>query len=107
MLCRTLPCTAEQFMSQAERNQARNVDGEQLCTRHGLSVFPNYKSCEHLLRARPQLGPHIVKATLTPDHGLIAETPSNRNPQHHTWWPFTEVPRASLFISSEGEGEQK
>lgn len=97
MLCKSLPCRNADFQSQAERHRALDATGEGACTRHGLSVFPSFDSCEHLRRARPRLGKYIVKARLQPEHGKIADTPSKQHPRHHTWWPFEDVAREMLF----------
>lgn len=105
MLAKSLPCESEAFRSAAERGVASNVTGELVCTRHGLSVFPTYASCEHQRRTFPRLGPHIVFASLHPEHGVIAQTPT-KNPQHHTWWPYEDVVRESLFSPVSDGGEQ-
>lgn len=104
MLSKTLTFSSDDFRSQAERNRALNATGEGVCTRHGLSVFPTFDSCAHLRRARPALGKHILRAQLSPEHGKIADTPSNTNPRHHTWWPFEGIERELLFsVVSEEE----
>lgn len=87
----------EHCKSQAERNRARNARGEGVCTRHGLSVFPDYASCAHQFNLFPQIGRFVGKAQLGSSHGQIAETASGTNPKHMTWWPFENVNRASLF----------
>jgi hypothetical protein len=104
MLCKSVPFTAEDFRSQAERERALDATGEDACTRHGLSVFPTFKSCDHLRRALPRLGSHILRARLSPNHGVIAETPSRKNPQHQTWWPFEGTPRDALFAAVDDGG---
>lgn len=97
MLAKSDPLTDEQFRSQAERNQALTVSGENVCTRFGLSVFTEVSGCTALRELRPRLGSLIVRADLKPEHGMIASTPNGRNPNHHTWWPLREIDRKSLF----------
>lgn len=92
-----LPLNASQFLSQAERGRATGVSGEKVCTRHGLSVFPDKASCAHQVELFPRLGPHITCATLAEEHGKIADTPSGNNPAHMTWWPYADVERHGLF----------
>lgn len=91
------PATADQCKSQAEKNRAITASGDAVCTRHGLSVFPSFDACRHQVNLLPHLGPYIGKADLTAPHGKIAETPSNRNPAHMTWWSYQGVDRPALF----------
>ena len=97
MLVTHTPLDASQFQSQAERGRAASATGEQACTRHGLSVFPDRESCVHQRTLFPRLGAHIASASLTAQHGKTANTGSNRNPSHQTWWPYLGVVRHELF----------
>jgi hypothetical protein len=97
MLSRQVPLAPDDCLSQAERGRANHVQGAGACTRHGLSVFKNLADCLHLRSVFPQLGPHVVQATLRRDHGVLAETPSKTSNGHCTWWPFVEVERHALF----------
>jgi hypothetical protein len=104
MVCKTIPCVSADFLTQAERNRAIDATSEGACTRHGLSVFSTYASCEHQQRAFSRLGRYIVRARLSAEHGMLAETPSTRNPRHHTWWPYLGVQREALFAAHEEQG---
>ncbi len=81
----------------AQKGKAVNATGRSACTRHGLSVFTDIDSCALHRELFPYLGQWIAKADLKPDHGRLALTASSRAPLHHTWWPFEEVERHSLF----------
>jgi hypothetical protein len=83
--------------SQADRNKALDADGLGACTRHGLSVYLAEKHCQHAITLLPRLGPFIVAADLTPQHGVVMPTPSKRFPHHHTWWPPEGLTRHTLF----------
>lgn len=98
MAFQSTPATADQCKTQAEKDKALNAVGDGVCTRHGLSVFPSFDSCIHLVKLFPRLGPYVGKAGLTPPHGKIAETANTKNPAHMTWWPYEGVNRHSLFI---------
>lgn len=97
MVFRSETITSKDLESQADRNRARNARGEQACTRHGISVFPDLASCIHQQKLMPHLGDLIGSAKLEPDHGRIAKTPSQNNPSHMTWWPYKETIRHELF----------
>lgn len=84
-------------LSQAERNRAKNVTGDAVCNRHGLSVFPTVESCVHQMKLLPHLGSYIGTAKLCPEHGKIAETASRINPAHMTWWPYKDTQRHAIF----------
>ncbi len=96
MLCRSATLSGHDCLTQAERGRATNVSGEYICTRHGLSVFPSLESCIHQQKLFPHLGSHIAVASLTTEHGVIADTPS-KNPSHMTWWAYDEVKRVECF----------
>jgi hypothetical protein len=93
----TFPFDAEECKTQAEMGKAKNVTGQAVCTRHGLSVFPTLEGCLHQMKLFPYLGEHVGVAQLLPQHGKIAATPSNNNPNHMTWWIDVSVQRQSLF----------
>lgn len=101
MLSPANPVRDQDCLSQAERGRAQKATGDQVCTRHGLSVFPDYQSCAHQQALFPALGEHIVSATLQAIHGKILDTPSNSNPKHMTWWPCKNVHRSKLFAVEE------
>lgn len=100
VISRNVPVGPNDLLSQAEKGRALDATGDAACTRHGLSVFPTRKSCLHQRMLLPHLGKHVVTATLDASHGKIADTPSNRNPEHQTWWFFKDIDRAQLFTES-------
>lgn len=97
MIAKAIPVEDSNCLSQAERGKALNATGDGVCTRHGLSVFPDYESCAHHKLLFPSLGDHIVCANLDPSHGKLLQTPSKRNPSHMTWWPYKGISRSALF----------
>jgi hypothetical protein len=96
MAFKHLPISANQCLTQAERGRAANVQGADLCKRHGLSVFPSVDACKHQIELFPRIGTHVGHALLDPTHGLLAATPT-QNPGHMTWWVFEGVERHALF----------
>lgn len=96
MLFADFPCTDGDCLTQAERGRALAAQGDGICTRHGLSVFPSLEACAHQRTLIPWLGKKIGRAVLTADHGMVADTPT-KNPGHMTWWPYPEVQRHALF----------
>lgn len=102
MLFKEAVATPEQCQSQAERGRAAAASGDGICTRHGLSVFPDLRSCQHQRDLIPHLGKHVGVARLTNKHGKVAQTPSGRNPKHMTLWTYEEVARHTLFSIVEG-----
>jgi hypothetical protein len=97
LVSQTDPVDVQACKSQAERGRAQNATGDKACMRFGLSVFPNFASCEHHRETFPGLGNHIAVAHLNASHGVQAATPSNRSPEHCTWWPGKHVIRHTLF----------
>lgn len=91
------PVSDQSCLSQAERGKAKKATGDGACTRHGLSVFPNFESCRHQRSLFPRIGSFIAAAKLGPEHGRIMSTPSGSNPSHMTWWPYEETNRSELF----------
>jgi len=104
-----LPCNVDVYLACVEVNDADdgfrtahergvyvNVQGEAACQRHGLSVFLDEKSCRHLIRVQPR-GRRVASGKLGNDRGVILDTPTNRHPNHHTWWPFHEIVRSAGF----------
>lgn len=88
---------ASDFRTAAQRGRFKGKNQRLVCQSHGLSVFPSMETCAHMIKLYPAIGPHVVKAHLSPEHGVIAATPSNVAPAHHTWWPFKLVARETLF----------
>ncbi len=97
MISPNYPVDQQDCLSQAERGRAVDATGDLACTRHGLSVFPDFASCSHQQSLFPGLGEHIVAAQLDPSHGKTMETPTKRNPRHMTWWPRKDLERSVLF----------
>lgn len=97
MLFKEANTTPDQCRSQAERGKATTASGDGMCTRHGLSVFPDLKSCQHQRDLIPHLGRNIGVARLSNQHGKVADTPSGKNPSHMTWWAYEGVTRHTLF----------
>jgi hypothetical protein len=91
------PLGASDLRTQADKGRAIRATGDDACKRHGLSVFPDRKSCEHQKNLFPNLGTFIASAELKPEHGKILNTPSQSNPMHQTWWSYDDVDRHSLF----------
>lgn len=73
-------------------------DDRSCCMYHGISVLRSLGDAIHQRNLFPKLGKIIAKANLEPTHGKPAPTPARRNPGHHTWWPFEDVERHSLFV---------
>lgn len=84
------------FKTAHERGVYLGAQGEVECRRHGLSVFLDEKACRHLIRVQPR-GRKIASGKLGNDRGVIQSTPTNRHPNHHTWWPFHEIVRSAGF----------
>lgn len=97
LVSQTNPVDVKSCKSQDERGRAQNTTGDKACMRFGLSVFPDFASCEHHREAFPGLGNHIAVAHLNASHGVQAATPSKTSPAHCTWWPGTHVVRHALF----------
>lgn len=96
--CKNSPPVADDFSTHDEKGLAPNARGDNACKRFGISVFPSKESCAHLIELFPEHGPYIATGTLDATHGVIAFTPSNNHPLHHTWWPFEGVKRESAFV---------
>ncbi len=61
--------------------------GEEACKARGLSVFLTLADCTKMRAAVPAMKKkHIASASLSPDAGLVAHTPSNNSDAHHTFW---------------------
>lgn len=97
MVFKETSISAEHCYSQAERGRATTATGDGTCTRHGLSVFPTLKGCQHQRDLMPFLGQHIGVASLSIEHGKLAPTPSGKNPEHMTWWSYEGIERHALF----------
>ena len=96
-LFKSYPFENADCQTQAEMGKALNAVGDAACNRHGLSVFPTMSSCLHQLKLFPYLGPYVGEAKLEANHGKIATTSSNNNPEHMTWWSDVRVNRQELF----------
>jgi hypothetical protein len=87
------PPLPEDFVTHFEADKLRNADP---CLRCGLSVFQEIGDAVHQRWLLPKLGRLIARGTLRTDHGKTKLTPG-KQPSHTTWWPYTEVDRASIF----------
>jgi hypothetical protein len=65
----------------------RGEDPDTECQRSGLSVHTEKSSASKLIKRIPKFkNKKIAVGQLTPDLGLILNTPSRKNDSHHTWW---------------------
>lgn len=95
--CESSPPKDTDFKTFYELGRAKSAIGRGACLRFGVSVFPDKQACEHMLSVFPANGNYVAVGTLTPVHGMVADTPSNQFPLHRTWWPYEGVQRETLF----------
>ena len=71
---------------------------DQICQAHGFSVF---KDIEDALKVKEEYnslrGTEPAVGELTPECGVIKNTPSRKLRSHHTWWPPDGMQIWSLF----------
>jgi len=68
------------------------------CEACGLTVFISRDECRRAGDRIPALrGRLLAVATLNSTHGLLAHTPRQSNPHHHTWWQSASIQAAALF----------
>lgn len=89
----TIP-TDDDFLTHHEKGVRRGPE----CLRRGLSVFQDLKAAQHCVDLFGQFGKHIATADLEPQHGKLKHTGNDRQPDHHTWWPYVGVQRTGMFV---------
>lgn len=81
---KSIPATTKDFLSHRERGMPCEGDD---CACWGISVWTNVEQVQHalnilgLFRKSP-----IARVSVTPADGVIAKTPTGRQPDHHTFW---------------------
>lgn len=84
----------DDFLTHHEKGVRRGPE----CLRRGLSVFQDLKAAEHCVDLFGQFGKHIARAELEPQHGKLKHTGNDKQPDHHTWWPYVGVRRTEMFV---------
>jgi len=91
------PPSDDDFKSYYELNPVKH---EGRVEAYGLSVVSNLESAKNSLNLNPGLRrkyKFIAKGTVTPDSGVIKNTPSQKQKYHMTWWLYQGVKPASNF----------
>ncbi|MCT7964001.1 hypothetical protein NG791_25320 [Laspinema sp. D1] len=80
--------SAKDFRSWYELYPERKYDSQvKECEAHGLSVFTQKSSIFSLFNRSPRLRKKkVALGKLTPDLGVMLNTPSKDDKLHHTWW---------------------
>ena len=99
-LVRNNPPQEEDFIPGIEKHPSvygcRPAD--QICRAHGFSVF---KDLQDALKVKEEFnslkGMEPAVGELTPECGVIKNTPSLARCSHHTWWPPNGMKVWSLF----------
>ena len=76
----------------------KNNPKDQICKAHGISVFKDIKDAlkvKNEFKSFKDTEPAVGE--LTPECGVIKNTPSRDRRSHHTWWPPDEMEIWSLF----------
>lgn len=85
-LVRSVPPTADDFLSQRQEKPDRVFPGVTECQVRGLSVFADRRDAEAKALKLPHLKDRkICQVTLPAGAGRIQQT---FQPSHHTWWPL-------------------
>jgi hypothetical protein len=73
--------------------------GDNICQACGISVTSSIAHLKKAIALIPALRKYkyIAKGTVTPDSGVMKETPSRMNSAHCTWWPYLDVIPHMLF----------
>ncbi len=89
----------EDFLSWRELNPDKPCPtGVQECQACGISVFRSIDDVHRAHRRIPALkGKKPALGNLTPDLGLIQNTPSNTGKSHHTWWLYKDTSPWAVF----------
>jgi len=83
------PPVAKDFLSWYEsKPEMTYEDRSKECQAHGLSVYNQKSSILSLLKRIPTLRKNkkVALGRLTPDLGVMLNTPSNEDKLHYTWW---------------------
>ncbi|MBF0437279.1 MAG: hypothetical protein HQL77_18205 [Magnetococcales bacterium] len=87
------PPSNKDFQSMAELGKMPTADP---CLRVGVSVLKTWAGAEHHRKLFPS-GKFIACAMLKVDDGRVLDTPTEKFPEHVTWWPPQGLKRESLF----------
>lgn len=98
--CETNPPTGEDFTpharSERPRKQAMARNGG--CLAYGLSVWTSEEEAIHAQELFNYAARwHIFSGDVTADDGLLAPTPTNNQPSHHTFWAYDGVDLMGKF----------
>jgi hypothetical protein len=93
---RELPLSEEHFKSHVELNLP-NCDKAD-CTHWGLSVWVSEEAVEHARKLHRFIRRwYIAAGKIDKSDGKIMLTPSEAQPDHHTFWKFHDHPVAAKF----------
>jgi hypothetical protein len=83
------PATEKDFRSHRENDKPCPAEE---CDCWGLSVWVDLKHVKHALKVyRAFRNSPIVRFHVTPEHGVIMHTGSQRQPEHRTFWRDMET----------------
>lgn len=81
----------------------RRLANPEICQSWGCSVWLDELAVEHALRIFKSFRKkYIVRGTIEGDDGALQHTPSDQQPNHHTFWQAESVdvsPKFEVFIA--------
>jgi hypothetical protein len=90
------PISEDDFLSHPELNRPNCDHGN--CEHWGLSVWVSKAEAEHAQRIfRYMRKWHIASGSVNGSDGVIMQTPSNQQPNHHTFWKIYGLEISSRF----------
>lgn len=84
------PPTDHSFLPYKIEHPDRTFEGYRDCDASGLSILADKEEAIGLCRLIPA-AKGVAKGHLTPESGMIKETPNRRRRSHCTWWVPVEV----------------
>jgi len=90
------PAIASDFFNAVEAN---NFQNHPMCSRLSISLLNSEDGAYHHLEIFPwKCDFHIAKLRLNASHGKVKDTPSNKQPDHADWWPYSGVVRENTVV---------
>lgn len=99
-----MPLSERDFLSHAELGMP-SADQEN-CTHWGLSVWRSSEAVTHARSIIPFMKKwSVARGQLHPEDGVMAPTPSEKQPEHFTFWKANSVQIAARFILDDSFGD--